>query len=79
MGCKGSKKERKEGRKEEMKDPKEIQIAWDIWNLIERFNDLLWNRYEEDFLEIYLQEEGDKFLRTIGHPSLTRTQDKTEG
>ena len=62
-----------------MKDQKEIQIALEIWNLINKLSDLLWDRYEEGFLEIYLKEEEDKFLRTIGYPSLTRTQDKTEG
>ncbi len=62
-----------------MKDQKEIQIAWETLNLIEKLNNLLWNRYEQDFIEIYLREEEDKFLRTIKHPSLTRTQDKTQG
>ena len=62
-----------------MKDEKEIQTAWQIWYLINRLNDLLWNRYEQDFIEIYLREEEDKFLRTIKHPSPTRTQDKTQG
>jgi len=61
-----------------MKDQKEIQIAWEIWNLVEKLNNLLWDRYEEDFIEIYLREEDDKFLRTIQHSNLTRTQDKTK-
>ena len=61
-----------------MKDQKEIQIAWEIWNVIEKLNNLLWDRYEDDFIEIYLRDEEDKFLRTIGHPNLTRAQDKTE-
>jgi hypothetical protein len=62
-----------------MKDQKEIQIALEIWGLINKLSDLLWDRYEEGFLDICLKEEEDKFLPTIGHPSLTRTQDKTEG
>jgi len=62
-----------------MKDQKEIQIALEIWNLINKPSDLLWDRYEEGFLDIYLKEEEDKFLRTIGHPNLTRALDKTEG
>jgi hypothetical protein len=61
-----------------MKDQKEIQTAWEIWNLIEELNNLLWDRYE-DFSEIYLREEEDTFLRTIGPPNLTRAQDNTEG
>jgi hypothetical protein len=47
---------------------KEIQTAWEIWNLINRLNDLLWERYEDPFLQTYLQEEEEKFLRTIGLP-----------
>ncbi|MBU1256012.1 hypothetical protein KKH35_04020 [Patescibacteria group bacterium] len=62
-----------------MKDQKEIQTAWEIWNLIEELNNLLWDRYEDDFIEIYLREEEDTFLRTIGPPNLTRAQDNTEG
>ena len=61
-----------------MKDQKEIQIAWETLNLIEKLNCLLWNRYEQNFLEIYLREEDDKFLRTIGHPGLTKAQDNTD-
>jgi|MudIll2142460700_1097286.scaffolds.fasta_scaffold244691_2 DNA polymerase IIIc chi subunit len=48
---------------------KEIQTAWEIWNRINRLNDLLWERYEESFLQIYLQEEEEKFLRTISAPT----------
>ena len=61
-----------------MKDPREIQIAWEIWNLIEKLNNLLWTRYEDDFIKIYLREEEDKFLSTIAHPNPTTAQDQTE-
>ena len=50
----------------------EIQIAWEIWNLVNKLNDLLWDRYEEGFLEIYLKEEEQKFLRTLEAPNLPR-------
>ena len=53
-----------------MKDQKEIQIAWEIWNQVNKLNDLLWDRYEEGFLEIYLKEEEQKFLLTLEDPSL---------
>ena len=43
-----------------MKDRKEIQTAWEIWILINRLNDLLWDRYDDEFIEIDLQEEVDK-------------------
>jgi hypothetical protein len=61
-----------------MKDQKEIQIAMEIWNLTNKLSDLLWDRYEEEFLEIYLKEEDDKYLRTLQDPSLPEAQDKTE-
>ena len=61
-----------------MKDQREIQIAWETWNLVEKLNNLLWDRYEEDFIEIYLKEEEDNVLRTTGVPNLTRVQDKTD-
>jgi hypothetical protein len=47
---------------------KEIQIAWEIYNLVNRLSDLLWERYEDPFIEIYLQEEEEKSLRTISLP-----------
>ena len=61
-----------------MKDEKEIQTAWEIWILINRLNDLLWNRYEEDFPDIDLQEEEDKFLRSIESQNLPDAEDKTD-
>ena len=61
-----------------MKDQKEIQIAFEIWNLTNQLNDLLWDRYEQEFLDIYLKEEDDKYLRTIQDSNLPGAQDKTE-
>jgi hypothetical protein len=61
-----------------MKDEKEIQTAWEIWILINRLNDLLWDRYEEDFPDLDLQEEEDKFLRSIESPDLPDAEDKTD-
>jgi hypothetical protein len=62
-----------------MKDQKEIQIAFEMWNLTNKLSDLLWHRYEEEFLEIYLKEEDDKYLRTIQDSNPPGAQDKTEG
>ncbi|RPJ04663.1 MAG: hypothetical protein EHM36_09620 [Deltaproteobacteria bacterium] len=61
-----------------MKDQNEIQLALEIWNLTNKLSDLLWDRYEKEFLEIYLKEEEDKFLRTIKHATPSEDQDKTE-
>lgn len=35
----------------------EAQIAWILWNLHERFNDLLWGRYEKEFLDWAMDEK----------------------
>ena len=59
-----------------MKDQKEIQTAWEIWILTNRLSDLLFDRYEEDFPDIYLQEEEDKFLGTFEDPDLPEAEDK---
>jgi hypothetical protein len=41
-----------------MKDKEEIKTAWEIWNLISRLNDLLWDFYEEDFITLTKKEHG---------------------
>ena len=35
-----------------MNDPQEVRIAWVIWNLLFHLNDRLWDRYENQFLEL---------------------------
>ena len=61
-----------------MKDQKEVRIALEIWNLINKLGELLWDRYEEEFLEIYLKEEDDKSLRTIKYSTPSGTQGKPQ-
>jgi hypothetical protein len=53
-----------------MRDQKEIQLAWDVWNRINQLSDLLWDRYDEDFIKICLQEEDDQFVHTLEAPDL---------
>ena len=60
-----------------MKDEKEIQTAWEMLNLIEKLNQLLWDRYEDDFIQIDLQE--DPCLGPLGPLSLADTERKKEG
>ena len=62
-----------------MKTQKEIQTAWEIWILINRLNDLLWERYEEDFPDLDLQQQEDPCLGPLGLLGLIDAQDKTEG
>jgi len=61
-----------------MKTEKEIQTAWEIWILINRLNDLLWERYEEDFPDIDPYEQQDPYLGPLGPLGVIDAQDKTE-
>lgn len=49
-----------------MKNKNEIQLAWNIWILISKLNDLLWDRYEDQFVQQHLKED-----EVIYHGSLT--------
>ena len=40
----------------------EPRLAWAIWQGLEKLSDLLWERYEEDFLEL-TKEVGDSTLQ----------------
>ena len=35
-----------------MKNKYEIRLAWKIWKITYNFNDLLWDRYGDHFLEL---------------------------
>ena len=61
-----------------MKDQNEVHIALKIWNLTNKLGDLLWDRYDKEFLDIYLKEEEDKFLRTLQDSNLPGPQNKPE-
>jgi hypothetical protein len=43
-----------------MKDQSQINTAWQIWHLISRLNDLIWDHYEKEFLEIVKKNEPFK-------------------
>ena len=69
-----------------MKTEKESQTAWELWILINRLNDLLWDRYDHEFIEIDLQQQVDKTRPreenspgTIEPLNHTTSQDKTKG
>jgi len=38
----------------------EAQIAWLLWNLHERLNNLLWDRYEKEFMDWVMDENYRK-------------------
>jgi hypothetical protein len=62
-----------------MKDEKEIQTAWEMLNLIEKLDQILWDRYEDEFIEIDLQEQEDPTLGPLGPLGLIDARDKTKG
>jgi hypothetical protein len=35
-----------------MKDDNEVKFAWKAWRLISLLNDLIWEYYEDDFLDL---------------------------
>ncbi len=57
-----------------MKDEKQAQTAWEIWILINRLNDLLFDHYEAEFSDIWLKEgdEEDPFLQPLEVPDIER-------
>jgi hypothetical protein len=44
-----------------MNNEKEIQTAWTVWQLMAKLNELIWNRYENEFIEQYLELEEEKY------------------
>ena len=44
-----------------MEDENEIRIAWTLWHLLARLNDLIWDRYENQFIEHHLKLEEEKY------------------
>jgi hypothetical protein len=40
-----------------MKTSTEIEIVWEIWHLISRLNDLIWDLYENEFMYILEKNE----------------------
>lgn len=64
-----------------MKDQNEIRLAWQLWDLTSRLNDLLWDRYGDEFMDIHLTEEDDRYVSSIDKllPSSASTDITAEG
>ena len=43
-----------------MNKEEEIQVAWTLWHLIAKLNELIWDRYEDDLIRQYLKLEEQK-------------------
>lgn len=50
----------------------EAQIAWILWNLHERLNNLLWDRYEKEFLDWAMDENEREEMDRIVNEELDR-------
>ena len=50
----------------------EAQIAWILWNLQERLNNLLWDRYEKEFLDWVMEGNERKEMDRIIEEELDR-------
>jgi hypothetical protein len=44
-----------------MKDDDTIEAAWKISNLMNTLNDIIWEHYEEAFIDRYIKEEKEKY------------------
>jgi hypothetical protein len=40
-----------------MRDPKEVQLAWQIVDLLETVADIIWEHYQEDFRQNIREHE----------------------
>ena len=44
-----------------MKNENEIRFAWEIWHLISKLNDLIWEYYEDEFIDQHLKEYDEQY------------------
>jgi hypothetical protein len=42
-----------------MDDTPIIKAAWDVSNAMAKLNDLIWNLYEDDFIELFINPDPD--------------------
>lgn len=40
----------------------EPRLAWALWQGLQKFSDLLWERYEKDFLDLAMGEGPDRAM-----------------
>ncbi len=52
-----------------MKKITKIKIAWTLWHLLGKWNDKIWERYEQDFIDIIIGEiEKDELISLCEAP-----------
>jgi hypothetical protein len=60
------------GEKMKSENLTEAQIAWILWNLHERLNSLLWDRYEKEFIDWVMDENQRKEMDRMMEEELDR-------
>jgi len=43
----------------ERKNISEAKLAWTLWQRLQELSDLLWDRYDKDFLNFPIEEDHD--------------------
>jgi hypothetical protein len=43
----------------------EAKLAWIIWNALQQLSDLLWERYDKDFISFTMDQNDEKWLLTL--------------
>jgi hypothetical protein len=43
----------------ERKTVSEVELAWVLWQRLQELSDLLWNRYDKDFLILPMENDYD--------------------
>jgi hypothetical protein len=60
-----------------MKTTTEIEIVWEIWHLISRVNDLIWDLYENEFMYILEKNEYGYYKKGYDyHPGWNKRHPK---
>lgn len=51
-----------------MTSREELRMAWTMWHLLTQLTDILWERYEKDFLTLCMENDRTD-PKEFGHPS----------
>jgi hypothetical protein len=50
-----------------MRNENEIMLAWKIWHLVSRLNDLIWDHYEDEFVRLCQQYDQQDWRNLSDH------------
>ena len=43
----------------------ESKLAWILWNALQQLSNLLWDRYDNDFVSFAMEENDQQWLSTL--------------